>query len=287
MCCALAVLAGCGIQLNEKVGGDAAVADSPPQVDAAVPDAPLPTGPFGTPMKILGLSSDALAEDDITLNRAETEVIFAANLANGKELYTARRANKDAAWGTPAAIPALASAGSDSAGRFSADELAFFYGGVRGGASEDVWVTTRATVDSPWGAPTRLAVVNSNGQDRWYNPCGNRYVMVSDRTNAGDFDLYEGVVGAAPTRLSISTAGSGDISPYLTSDCLTLYWSHDADIYLATRATIDAPWQAQGVAADLSTAASNEQDPWMSVDRHRMYFSSNADGEFDLYLATR
>ena len=293
----LLALTACGIQLNEQGNGgvdakpssDAAVN---PRADAAMPDGPappLPTGPFGLATKVVGVSLPTVPEDDVTMNAAETEMVFAIVLNGDKDLYTTKRANAQAAWGTVTKITALDADGTDSAARLSSDGLKLYYGGIRGGASEDIWVSTRATTADVWPTPTRMAVVNDNARaDRWYNPCGGRYVMISDRATAGDFDLYEGVEGAAPTRLDISTTGVNDISPFLTPDCLIMYWSHDDDIYMTTRTSLTAPWAAGTKALDLSKDGSSEQDTWMSVDRKRMYFASNADGdENDIYMATR
>jgi Tol biopolymer transport system component len=282
------LLGACGIKLDEpqQLGAspDAGTVDASVMIDGPPP---LPTGPFGVATKVIGVSTDAAPEDDVTLNLTETEMIFAIVLNNNKDLYSVQRANAQAAWGTPVALTLLNAAGSDSAPRLSADGLTLYFGATRGGASEDAWQSKRANVTAPWQTKTVMPAVNSAAVDRWYNPCGGRYVLVSDRGTAGDLDLYEGAEGQAPTRLPISTTGANDISPFLTSDCLTLYWSHDADIYMATRTSMSAAWQVVGVSKDLSTTTFNEQDPWMSPDRHRMYFASNADGENDIYMATR
>lgn len=288
-------LTACGIQLNEQSqqpladAGPGGSSDGRTPTPDAAPDAmtPLPTGPFGPATKVMGLSGN-LAEDDVTMRLDELEV-FIAIVDNGdKDLYTAKRAAVTDPFPTPTKIATFDTADSDSAARLSADALTIYYGTRRGGNSEDVWKSTRATTDSPWGTPTVLPAVNSNTRtDRWYNPCGGRYVMISDRDNQGDYDLYEGVEGQAPTRLPISTNGSSDLSPYLTSDCLTMYWSHDGDIYMASRTTPTGAWTANGKATDLSKDGSNEQDPWMSADRKRMYFASDVDGEYDIYMATR
>lgn len=297
LCFALGLTA-CGVQLNEQQPGDASLPDSgmqPPMMDGRVidppPPPPPPTGPFGTPAPITAVASTGAAEDDETLDGTETEMILAiVNGSNSKDLYSTRRASATAAWGPLTRIDILATTGSDSAPRLSADGLALYYGTTRGGSSEDVWRSQRANATAAWGTPTVMPVVNSSGaSDRWYTPCGGRYMMISDRVTAGDFDLYEGVEGAAPTRLALSTSGTSDLSPFLTPDCLILYWSRGGDIYMATRTAITEPWQAKGMVMELSgTPTTSEQDPWMSVDRKRMYFASDRDGgEYDIYMATR
>lgn len=56
---------------------------------------------------------------------------------------------------------------------------------------------------------------------------------------------------------------------------------------MVTIPSITAAWTANGKATDLSKDGSAEQDPWMSADRKRMYFASNSDGEYDIYMASR
>lgn len=287
-------LGGCGLKLQEQAPQDPGQPDASTSTPDASPDAQVPLGNFGTPTKIAGLSLDGAAEDDLTLNGAETELIFAINLGAGngaKNLYVSARASTAVAWGPPAAIGVLNTADSDSTPRLSADGLTLYYASTRGGASEDVWMSQRAATTAAWGTPSNLSSANSSAQDRWYMPCGGKYVVVSDRTASGDLDLYEGTVGQAASRLSISTTGATDTAPFLTADCLTLYWARDSggqrDVVRATRATLTGAWQVQGVVSGVSSATSNEEDPWLSADGRRMYFASNADGELDLYLSTR
>lgn len=258
-------------------------------VDAA-PDGPTPLGNFGTPMKIPGLSLSTAVEDDVTLNSTETELIFAINLNNEKNLYVSTRANQQAAWSAPTALTVLNGAGNDSAARLSADGLTLYFSTVRNGASEDIWMSQRANLTAPWAAPTAMATVNSTSIDRWFMPCGGKYIMGSDRTVAGDIDLYEGTMGQAPSRLQLSTTGGVDTAPFLTTDCLTLYWAKDnggqLDIFVATRPTMADPWTVVGAVPIVSTAG-REEDPWLSADGRRLYLASSVDTELDLYVATR
>ncbi|MBK7539122.1 MAG: PD40 domain-containing protein [Myxococcales bacterium] len=285
------VLCGCGIKLNEQpISADASVDGA--AVDAS-PDATVPLGNFNPAAKISGLSLDGAIEDDLTLNTAETELIFAINLGTGnggKNLYVTTRANQQAAWGTPAEITALNTAGNDSTPRLSADGLTLYYATTRTGTSEDVWMSQRASAAAAWGTPTMIATASSTVNDRWYSPCGGKYILASDRAVAGDLDLYEGTLGQAPSRLALSTTGGADTAPFLTPDCLSLYWAKDnagqVDLFLATRASVTSAWQVVGAVPVVSTAA-REEDPWLSADGRRLYFASAADGELDLYLATR
>lgn len=267
---------------------DAALVDA--RLPDAAPDGPKPLGNFGTPMKIPGLSLATAVEDDVTLNSTETELYFAINANNEKNLYVSTRANLQAAWSTPTALTVLNGAGNDSAARLSADGLTLYFSTVRNGASEDIWMSQRANATAPWGAPAVVPTINSAAVDRWFMPCGGKYIMGSDRATAGDIDLFEGAMGQTPTRLAISTTGGVDTAPFLTPDCLTLYWAKDnggqLDIFVATRPTMADPWTVVGAVPIVSTAG-REEDPWLSPDGRRLYLASSVDTEFDLYLATR
>lgn len=262
--------------------------DAPP-VDAA-PDGPMPLGNFGTPMKIPGLSSATAVEDDVTLNSTETELYFAINANSDKNLYLSTRANLQAAWSAPTALTILNGTGNEGGPRLSADGLTLYFATIRNGASEDIWMSQRANTAAPWGTPTALTFANSTSVDRWFMPCGGKYIMGSDRAAAGDVDLFEGTMGQAPSRLAISTTGGVDTAPFLTPDCLSLYWAKDnggqIDIFMATRPTMADPWTVVGAVPIVSTAG-REEDPWLSPDGRRLYLASSVDTELDLYIATR
>ena len=55
----------------------------------------------------------------------------------------------------------------------------------------------------------------------------------------------------------------------------------------AHRDAVSDPWILDGKVVELSTDANAESDPWVSPDSHRMFFTSDADGENDLYVSTR
>jgi Tol biopolymer transport system component len=286
-------LCGCGIKLaDQPVEVDAAPDAVKPPVDAGI-DSMMPLGNFGVPAKIPALASATSPEDDLTLNNTETELIFAINLGAGaglKNLYVSTRANTGAAWGAPVAITALNTADNEHGPRLSADGLTLYFGTLRGGTSEDVWMSRRTNATSPWQAPTVVAYASSAAADRWFTPCGGKYLVASDRTTAGDLDIYEGVIGQAAVRMPLSGTGT-DTAPFLTTDCLTMYWAKDigggnVDIVYATRTTIDAAWQMRGSVPIVSTAG-REEDPWLSADGRRLYLASSVDTELDLYVATR
>ena len=289
---ALAALAACKAEIPPAArdgggGGD----DGGGGGDGAGPDADL--GPWMNATPIPTASAGGLGEDDLTLRFDELELIFAINPGTGgKDLYVMTRPDTASAWSMPSALTSLNTAGvSDQTPRLSPDGMTLYFGSPRtGGNGDDVWFSTRAGLGAPWSTPQLVPGVNSGGSDRWYGTCasGIRYVMISSRD--GNLDLYEGAVGAAPQRIAELSSGDSDLSPLVSEDCLRLYFSSDRTgnyvIYYAERPAIPAPWQLVGPVDGLDTAE-DEQDPWLSADQRRMYFSSNRDGDQDLYMATR
>ena len=74
-------------------------------------------------------------------------------------------ANADFTFGTPTNLgPVINSSSGAASPSISADGLSLFFCSKRPGGSggADLWVTTRATKDDPWGTPVNLGpIVNS------------------------------------------------------------------------------------------------------------------------------
>lgn len=74
--------------------------------------------------------------------------------------------------------------------------------------------------------------------------------------------------------------------PSLTADLLEIYFDADGDIWTATRATPDSPWQTPAVVAELVTLA-NLTSPEVSPDGLTLFISARAGGSLDIFVATR
>jgi hypothetical protein len=151
--------------------------------------------------------------------------------------------------------PTVNHSGTDGAMSMSADGLSIFMDSDRSGGQGDydIWVTSRATIDDPWGEPVNIgSIVNTSA--------------------------WEGVA-------SISADG---LSLYFSTDWPGGYV--DFDIWFATRATIDDPWE-ESVSLG-STVNSPEWDwaPIVSADELTLFFSSQrpgGSGDWDLWATSR
>ncbi|MBV8758481.1 MAG: hypothetical protein JO257_14445 [Deltaproteobacteria bacterium] len=283
----VAVLAACSAQLHQ--GGEATDAhngdgQNRANMDASSIDAPAMLGPWGTPQPIPGANDPALAEDDGTPNQALTELYFGVvNAATGKDLYWMKRATAADPWGTKTLL--YQSANNDESPRLSVDELTLYFG--RNG---DIYQMTRTAVGQPWSGASIVPNVNVVGNtvyEKWMAVCQGGYYMLSR-----DADLYEGMLGSAPTKVTSLSTGASEISTGLSTDCKTVMFARtptggQTDIYISTRAAATDPWPAATLLPDFNTTTSNEEDPWMSTDMRSFVFASNAGGSKDLYLSTR
>ncbi len=266
------------------------IADASPLADAVM------LGPWGTPMKIPGASSAANAEDDSTMSWAGTELVFAIVVGGVKHLYSASYTN--GTFGTPA-LMSFSGVDEDESPRFSTDDLTLYFGSSRnsGNGTLDIYATRRTAVGMPWQTPAIVVGPNTPTKtEKWYAPCDGNHYLVIGTSAAGDTDVYEGIVGAAPSPVTALNSASSEISAFMTKDCLTMYFASSrnqattgVDIFTSHRATVASPWDPPALVAPFDTT-DNEEDPWISPDQRTFVFaraSAATPAQKDLYISTR
>ena len=282
------MLAGCHATLADAPGDGGVDARANPQLDAH----PGTDGPvarvWGAATPILGASDPALDEDDATLSSTQTELYFA--IANAtKDLYVMKRATPQDPWGPKTALPFNTTTAAEETPRLSPDDLTLYFG--RAG---DIYVATRPSVAQPWSAATSLASVNTTNYEKWLAVCNGNYFMISRLNGANGQDLYQGQLGnGAGTLVTQLSSASSEISTFLSSDCLTVYFASNREagnnqIFTATRTSITAPWSTPVIVNDFGPATDNE-DPWLSPASDTFVFASvrALATTKDLYISTR
>ncbi len=189
------------------------------------------------------------------------------------DLWMVTRPTPNEPWGEPVNLgPSVNTSASEGYPSISADGLTLFFSemfastrsrplrpGGRGG--QDLWMTTRATTEDDWGTPVNLGpVVNSAADERC--PCisadGLSLYFGSNRPGgSGTLDLWvstrpdTGSDWTTPVNLGSAINSSDDDSdPSLSPDGLTLFFASwgrpegfgSHDLYVATRASINDPW---------------------------------------------
>ena len=158
------------------------------------------------------------------------------------DMWVATRPDTDSPWGKPVNLgPTVNSSAWDLSARESADGLTLLFHSQRGGGlgGEDIWMSTRATKNDPWGTPVNLgAPVNSGANDgeAVLTPDGLTLFFNSDRAGGiGNYDLWvttrrthEPCLGTADQpRAFRQYAGHRVVLGSISADGSTLYFVSD------------------------------------------------------------
>lgn len=289
--CLLGCLAACGAELTGP-SSNQGEPDAPPDPDAGVFDAPTDAvvlDAWGMPALVQGASNDAIGEDDGSLSSNTRELVFAIQDADGrKDLFIMTRA-AGGAFGAPVRLPFNQTAVSDETPRFSADDLTLYFASARAGGpgNLDIYRVTRPAIGGTWSAPALVPGVSTTGVDKWFTPCAvnNTYLTVLDQ------DIGFGTLGNAPQIETTLSSAATEISPFLSPDCLTVYFASARNgtvkIFTSTRPTLASAWSMPALVEDFNALGGGQEDPWLSPDNRTFLFVSNAAGTKDLYISTR
>jgi Tol biopolymer transport system component len=192
--------------------------------------------PWGPPVS-LGATVDSSADTWAPSISADGLVVFFASGrpggSGGDDLWFTSRATKNDPWGSPVNLgPTVNSSLEECFPDISADSRMLFFSDHMGGpwrpggyGGQDLWVTTRATTNDPWGGPLNLGpVINSS---RWdFSPNisadGSTLYFGSDRPGGiGSADLWQ-----APIIPVVDFNGDEKVDLADFSK-LARYWGHD------------------------------------------------------------
>ena len=221
----------------------------------------------------------------------------------GWDIYVARRPTIDDDWGTPVNLsPPVNSSSHEGCACISADGVALYFQRRPGGyGGYDLWVTTRATTEDPWGTPVNLGpTVNSSASD--IGPCistdGLQLYFCSDRPGGyGSLDIW--VTRRAtindpwglPVNLgAVVNSSAEEAYPFVSSDGLSLFFSEDwrgpfrpggfgnVDMWVTTRASVNEPWGTPVNLGPMVNTSSLDAGPRISPDGFMLYFCSERPG---------
>jgi len=291
-----ALLCACG-----RVGYDSADAGS--AVDSSGVDAAV-LGPFGAATIVSELSDPMAGDDDPTLTGDLREVYLNSSRAGGLgsgDIWVSTRSSITDPWETPTLVVELSSPDRETGPEVSADGLAIWFASDRPGGqgSSDIWVSTRPSRTMPWSAPTVVSELSSPENDTAPAPGWSQLIMTLESERPGGPGSADLFVATRPTLTSawstpvpmtgVNTAeheGSPHLGPRGLTLVLNATRAGNADIHLATRGSVDDPFDASSALAELNSP-DNEQDPWISEDLRRIFFVSARSGNLEIYEASR
>ncbi|MFT3692607.1 MAG: hypothetical protein QM831_05670 [Kofleriaceae bacterium] len=94
------------------------------------------------------------------------------------DLYEARRISPHDTWGTPVLIAELSTADNESSPTLDAEGLTIYFTSNRPGTqgTYDIWMATRSSLATPFGAATRVDALDTAGDD------GNPFLTIDGHT---------------------------------------------------------------------------------------------------------
>jgi len=128
---------------------------------------------FGEPVNLGPNINSSSVEIDPSISADGLELFFESRRPGGHglaDIYVSRRASKDDPWGPCMNIGApVNTVYLGQSPSISADGLSLYFSSYNrpgGHGSDDLWVSTRASVSDPWGPPVNLgATVNTSTYD--------------------------------------------------------------------------------------------------------------------------
>jgi Tol biopolymer transport system component len=237
------------------------------------------------------------------LSPDELTIYFLSTRSGNNDIFTASRASRTDAFGTPQPMTSLNTASAEGWPTVTADGLTLFFESNVSGRYQ-TYVATRTTLVAQFAAPALVANVNIAGSDTGQAavlPNQSALYLVNNGTGAGN--LYRAglnTTGQFGTPVEVSTINtpSDEFAPTPTSDELVLYFGSSRldppakgamDIWMTRRTSTAASWDPPTNVQELNTTAFEWPD-WLSPDRCRLYFTRNTGATSStpsLYVATR
>lgn len=208
-------------------------------------------------------------------------------------------------FGEPVAVVELDSMANDDDPTLTEDMLEIYFASTRDGGDEDIYVSTRDSVNDPWDSPERVDALNSDAQDTFpeVSPDGLT-ILLTSRREGGDFDVFfsrrpnRDAEWSTPVALSEMNTAGDDYGATPTYDMSTLFLSREdalgagsqADILVAEvdfdRETVTQPMvvpELSSAQVDISVTLSPSQlEIFFETTR-----TSGTLANFDLWVATR
>jgi hypothetical protein len=220
----------------------------------------------------------------------------------GGDIWVATRTTPTDPWGAPTRVEELADAANETTPRISADGLTLYFSSDRQITinTHDIWMTTRATRNSPWAAPVPVVELDSAEFDSSATATrdGLAIAISSNRNLAASSDIFISTRAATsdawttPAAIDAINTAIYEGAPFLSADGLDIYFDTDQgagdgnDLYQSTRASRSDPFPA-AIRIDGLNSPAIDADPWISPDRRHAYWTSNRDGTVRLWHASR
>ena len=255
---------------------------------------------FGEPVNLGSVVNSSVRDFGPTNSADGLSLYFDCDRPGGygdNDLWETTRPTTENPWDLPVNLGSTVnSSASDNSPSISADGLSLLFISSRpGGFGErDIWVTTRPTINDPWGEPVNLGPpINTSYRESGVCISADRLELYfnSDRPGgSGGADLWvakrstveddwDTPVNLGPTFNTSFNDGGPNISTDGLCLFFQLYGAVDGfDIWMSTRSHKEHPW---GIPINLGLTVNSsvpDLQPEISSDGSTLYFSSRRPG---------
>jgi hypothetical protein len=192
-------------------------------------------------------------------------------------------------------VDVVSSDEEESSPAVALDGRTLWVGSNRAGEGFDIWASSRPTETSLWPEPVLVPELNTDADDiPRPTAMGNTLMPLSSRRREGTYWTYF-ATRTSPSSpfgepLPIPELEFGDdlrtVDGFLTEDGRTFFYSsgneeNDGDLFMVRRNSVAERF---GAPEPLSLNTSfDERDPWLSPDGRRFFFTSNREGNHDIF----
>lgn len=266
---------------------------------------------FGVPEN-LGIPVNSSRSDHSRISADGQSLYLVRGVLYGHTtMYVSEQSGEDGqSWGPLEELTAnVNGGGSVGIPSLTGNQLSLFYSDTvawwgpvdrEGFGAGDLWVSTRPSVDSDWGASTNVGeTVNSPflDADASISADGLSLFFISNRSGgSGDTDIWTSNRTSLqspwqePQNLGpVVNTPTDERTPSISSDGLTLFYAHSTgaprpDLWATSRSDVNSPWQEPVNLGSRINTSFAEIAPQLSADGSTLYYSSwNGNNEFDMF----
>ena len=249
---------------------------------------------FGTPTEVPNINSPS-NELHTSISSDALSLYFTSNRSGGigaLDIWLTTRETTDDPWGTPHNLgPTVNSSANDGGVSISSNGLSLYFSSTRfRGGNADLWVTRRDTIHNEWGTPINLGPTVNSSADQCYTSISSDELELYFSSNrsggAGGYDIWvtkrETIHDpwGTPENLGPTVnSSSAEAQTGISADGRMLFFVSDRsggygqlDIWVASRATTDAPWgEPVNLGAPVNSSGFEEY-PSVSADGSTLFF---------------
>ena len=276
--------AACSAESTKDQGKLDLPPDAPPRADTVDdPELPQPTPGSGTTLQPTTPANEATPEDPAT-----KPATMPAAPASACDLTKP--------FGAPELLSAFSTTAYETGGRFSADELTFYFSRASSGNMQPM-MAKRPAKDQAWGKSTVITAVDTSTYDDSYfmtTADGLTAFMIS--TRQGDLDVFRTTrtsttaTWTAPALINAVMTTSTEDDVWVVPNGSAIYFdSNRSGNWELYRAAIDESGavKAPAVVAGGPTTVGDETNPVVTPDELTMYFSRASGSQQEIRVSHR